>query len=401
MEAPEEIMPGPETRTEGVLAGAAGVERQLEESSSSSSSSETEATPLLDTFYADGLMEKNVFTLAFCSNPAVLAMGGIDDDAVVGDDSTDDESAITYVDTQKTYGEFYGYYLVELLGVKVDGEAITGLSTSSLNEVGGVLVDSGTTLLYLPSSAASAIETKVAAASTSATNRFFNMESCVSDLSDFPTLTLELDGYDLEVKPTEYTLLYDGCYYWGVESSDVGIIGNIALQNRLVVFDREDNRIGFARTDCGPGEYREESTGLPDTTSSEEGGVSDRAAGDSTDDMGGHTDDVGGYDPTSVDSTNLAAAGDSTDDMGGHTDDVGSYDYSYSYDPTSVDSTNLAAADINAESSRVSRGVLALASAASRALRSASLALASLCAAFRASNLATPSAWSGEFLWRA
>jgi hypothetical protein len=37
-------------------------------------------------------------------------------------------------------------------------------------------------------------------------------------------------------------------------SSDVGIIGNIALQNKMIVFDRDNNKVGFAKTDCGPGQ---------------------------------------------------------------------------------------------------------------------------------------------------
>ena len=82
------------------------------------------------------------------------------------------------------------------------------------------------------------------------------MESCVSadDLDDFPDVTLKLDGYDLELKPTEYTLKYDDCYDWGIMSSDVGIIGNIALQNKMIVFNRDTNKVGFAKTECGPGE---------------------------------------------------------------------------------------------------------------------------------------------------
>ncbi|EGB10047.1 aspartic-type endopeptidase [Aureococcus anophagefferens] len=225
----------------GMGAPAPGPGRKLEE---------TAATPLLDVFYEDGLLNENVFTLAFCSNTASFAIGGVDESVL--------ESNITYVDVQETYGYFYGYYLVYLEGVAVDGVDVSGVSASSLNELGGVLVDSGTTLVYLPSTMTSKIEADVqsAAGSSVASNRFFEMESCVSadDLDSFPTITLELSGYDLKLEPTEYTLKYDDCYYWGIMSSDVGIIGNIALQNKMIVFDRDNNKVGFAKTDCGPGQ---------------------------------------------------------------------------------------------------------------------------------------------------
>ena len=211
---------------------------------------EVAATPLLDVFYEDGLLNEDVFTLAFCSNTASFGIGGVQASAVEGN--------VTYVDVEKTYGEFYGYYLVYLEGVAVDGTSVSGVSASSLNELGGVLVDSGTTLVYLPSAATSKIEADVqtAAGSDVASNKFFEMESCVSagDLASFPSVTLELKGYDLTLQPTEYTLKYEDCYYWGIMSSDVGIIGNIALQNRMVVFDRDANKVGFAKTDCGAGQ---------------------------------------------------------------------------------------------------------------------------------------------------
>ena len=34
-------------------------------------------------------------------------------------------------------------------------------------------------------------------------------------------------------------------YIWGVAASNLGIIGDVALQGRIVVFDREKNEVGF------------------------------------------------------------------------------------------------------------------------------------------------------------
>merc|ERR1712227_303198 len=37
---------------------------------------------------------------------------------------------------------------------------------------------------------------------------------------------------------------------WGISSSSIPIIGNVALQGKLVVFDKEANQLGFADGDC-------------------------------------------------------------------------------------------------------------------------------------------------------
>ncbi|KAJ8601561.1 hypothetical protein CTAYLR_005204 [Chrysophaeum taylorii] len=211
--------------------------RRLEEDDSSAA-----ATPLVDVMYEAGLIASNVFSLTFCSSTAMLSIGGLDTNV----------SDITFVDAEKTYGEFYGYYLVSLASVSVDGVDL-GVPAVALNMIGGVLVDSGTTLIYLPEIATMRIEGLVAASNPSLSWPFFNMQTCVSSLDSFPDVTLYLNGYALTLAPTEYTLLYGGCYYWGISASDVGIIGNIALQDKIVVFDRDDNKIGFGSANCEEG----------------------------------------------------------------------------------------------------------------------------------------------------
>merc|ERR1740138_273471 len=101
------------------------------------------------------------------------------------------------------------------------------------------------------------------------------MESSVTleELANFPSVEIRLSGYTLELTPKDYMLHYEQEYYWGIESSSVGIIGNIALQNKMVVFDRENDRLGFADANCGTGanvtvaaENGKESEGLDDST---------------------------------------------------------------------------------------------------------------------------------------
>jgi len=205
------------------------------------------STPLLDSFYEDGLVEDNVFSILFCGDEASMAIGGVDTTQV----SSTDTQGLTMVDTKKTYDEIYGYFLVDVESVSVDSTVVS-TDSSELNEIGGVLVDSGTTLIYLPSSVTSAIETQVQEAVSTLETSFFQWSSCVeeSELSSFPDITLALDGYDLTLSPYQYLLWYSDCYYWGISSSSIPIIGNVALQGKLVVFDKEANQIGFADGDC-------------------------------------------------------------------------------------------------------------------------------------------------------
>mmetsp|Transcript_5295 Transcript_5295/g.6793 ORF Transcript_5295/g.6793 Transcript_5295/m.6793 type:complete len:563 (+) Transcript_5295:17-1705(+) len=202
------------------------------------------ATPLLDVMNDNGLLNSNVFTLTFCSTTAEFAIGGVDETVT---------TQITYVDCQKTYDEFYGYYLVYLDQVIVDDTAID-VSSSDLNQVGGVLVDSGTTLIYLPHKATSKIQKQLEDSFDSDdAEAFFSMYSCVDEdqLTNLPDISLNLaGGYSLVLSPLEYTLNYGDCYYYGIASSDVGIIGNIALQNKIVVFDKTNNLIGFGDVNC-------------------------------------------------------------------------------------------------------------------------------------------------------
>merc|ERR1711988_1519211 len=203
------------------------------------------ATPVLDSFYEDGLTENQQFSILFCGDDAAMSIGGVDESQIKGD------AGISYVDTQMTYGEMYGYFLVEVESISVANPTVS-TDSQTLNEIGGVLVDSGTTLIYLPSTVSQAIETEIEKSVPDLKTTFFEWSTCVteSELDSFPDLTIALNDYNLKLKPKQYLLWYGGCYYWGISTSSIGIIGNVALQDKLVVFDKDSNTIGFANGDC-------------------------------------------------------------------------------------------------------------------------------------------------------
>lgn len=218
---------------------------QTDPSNSESTTTTMTSTPLLDSFYDDGLVSNQVFSILFCGDDASMAIGGYDTSQVKEGDS------ITFIDTQKTYGMLYGYYLVEALSVSVADVSVS-TDTSDLNSIGGVLVDSGTTLIYLPTSVTTSVQTEVMANVEGLSEHFFEWSECVSegDLATFPEITIALNGYDFKLSGSQYLLWYGGCYYWGMSSSSIPIIGNVALQDKVVVFDKANNQIGFAEGEC-------------------------------------------------------------------------------------------------------------------------------------------------------
>jgi hypothetical protein len=160
--------------------------------------------------------------------------------------------------------------LVEIDAIAIDVVDIGDVST--MNTIGGTLVDSGTTLLYVSQSVYSSIKTAVQASVSSISNTFFQWSSCLTSdqISDLPTITFTIDDFELVLEPDEYLLFYESCYYWGLSSSTVPIIGNIALQDLFIVFDKESNQIGFADAVCSTSTTSSESVKKPKSDKQEQ-----------------------------------------------------------------------------------------------------------------------------------
>jgi len=227
---------------------------ELTSSSSTSSGTTVAATPLMYALYENGNIDSNTFAVAMCGDYAEVSIGGVDSSLYSGD--------ISYATTQKTFDEYYGYHLIYTSGVSVSSTAVT---VTDINKYGGLVVDTGTTLHYLPTATVDAIETAVkthyeASASSSLSTDFFEWSSCVesSTLTSFPTVTYtfatsdsdDATTFDVTLEPKHYLLEYDDCYYWGFEASTLGIFGNIGMLGRVMVFDITNTRIGIADGVC-------------------------------------------------------------------------------------------------------------------------------------------------------
>lgn len=228
---------------------AAGAVAQKPRRLSGDSSSSADATPFMYALRDADVITTNTFAVAMCGDSASVSVGGVDEDLYTGD--------ISYASTQETFGEYYGYYLIYTSSVTV---GTTSVDVADINKYGGLVVDTGTTLHYLPTATVDAIETAVKAAVSTVSTSFFSWESSVSedDLTDFPTVTYEFsessdegaDTFSVELTPKHYLLKYDSAYYWGFESSSLGIFGNIGMKDKVMVFDIENTRIGIADGVC-------------------------------------------------------------------------------------------------------------------------------------------------------
>jgi len=204
--------------------------------------------------YENGNIDSNTFAVAMCGDYAEVSIGGVDSSFYSGE--------ISYATTQKTFDEYYGYHLIYTSGVSVSSTAVT---VTDINKYGGLVVDTGTTLHYLPTATVTAIESAVKThyedeSTSSLDTDFFEWSSCVesSSLSSFPTVTYtfatsdsdDATTFDVTLEPKHYLLEYDDCYYWGFESSTLGIFGNIGMLGRVIVFDITNTRIGIADGVC-------------------------------------------------------------------------------------------------------------------------------------------------------
>lgn len=209
------------------------------------------ATPFMYALRENDVISSNTFAVAMCGDYADVSIGSVDSSMYTGD--------ISYAETQLTFGEYYGYYLIYTTGISVADEAVT---VEDINLYGGLVVDTGTTLHYLPSKTTKAIETQVESTvgTSVASTSFFNWESCVTstEIESFPNIKFtfaesdETDAttFEVELTPEHYLLEYDECYYWGFETSSLGIFGNIGMKDKAIIFDIENNQIGFATGVC-------------------------------------------------------------------------------------------------------------------------------------------------------
>ncbi|KAL9234866.1 hypothetical protein vseg_009684 [Gypsophila vaccaria] len=158
------------------------------------------------------------------------------------------------------------HYNVGMKSVEVGGEVLK-LSTGSSGSDRGVVIDSGTTLAYLPDDIYNAIVEKVlskhAELKLHTIEDQFKCFEYTENIDDgFPSIIFTFEeSLTLTILPHEYFFpLDDGeqkwCFGWmnsGMQTrdgKDITILGDIVLSNKLVYYDLENKTIGWAPYNC-------------------------------------------------------------------------------------------------------------------------------------------------------
>ncbi|AES80408.1 eukaryotic aspartyl protease family protein [Medicago truncatula] len=157
------------------------------------------------------------------------------------------------------------HYNVILKDMDVDGEPI--LLPLYLFDSGsgrGTIIDSGTTLAYLPLSIYNQLLPKVLGRQPGLKLMIVEDQFTCFHYSDkldegFPVVKFHFEGLSLTVHPHDYLFLYKEdiyCIGWQKSSTqtkegrDLILIGDLVLSNKLVVYDLENMVIGWTNFNC-------------------------------------------------------------------------------------------------------------------------------------------------------
>ncbi|CAN4075825.1 unnamed protein product [Withania somnifera] len=149
-------------------------------------------------------------------------------------------------------------YFLNLESISIGNKTFPFKSSNvSSNTQGNIIIDSGTTLMYIPFDIYLNLE-KTLVASINGTRiddpfGFFNVCYATKDGSvDAPKIVVHFTNADLELPPTNtFTQLDEGlvCFTM-VPEEGLAIFGNLAQMNLLIGYDLVANQVSFLPTDC-------------------------------------------------------------------------------------------------------------------------------------------------------
>lgn len=157
------------------------------------------------------------------------------------------------------------HYNVNLTKIEIDGAALkVDLRVFETGEKEGTIIDSGTTLAYISTPAYKPLLAAIMQAEPGLQYSLqqggtvcFVYDGSVDEA--FPVITFYFEGsLSMKVYPHDYLLLSDNlwCIGWqdsGAQSADnkyVTILGDLVLKNKLVVYDLENQTIGWVDYNC-------------------------------------------------------------------------------------------------------------------------------------------------------
>jgi len=193
-------------------------------------------TPVFDVIMKNNLVPKNFFSVYLDSTlndtSSEIIFGALDPNHFI--------PPITFVPVVSLLG-FYTYWLINL------NEVSTSNGGSNIGGCNGffnckAIVDTGTSLLIAPTAAFNALNQQIG-----------TINPDCSNVNSKPTITLKLDNnFQLKLTPQYYILnetQADGGCQLGISGADglpFWILGDTVIRQYYTVFDRDQNRVGFA-----------------------------------------------------------------------------------------------------------------------------------------------------------
>lgn len=241
---------------------------------------------IMDVFISQDLIGSRAYSLYlndYGSSTGSILFGGIDTEKFIGE--------LTSIDlvAEQGYDEIFSFTIpLNALSMSINGSQDDSVS---LNDAVPVILDSGTTLTYLPTKVADKIYDAVGA--TYSNNYGISYIDCKymnSDLefgfqfggSDGPTITVPADEVVFDTVDTLEDAGYttprnlgfdsdDACLFGILPSDDYYLLGDTFLRSAYVVYDLDNYRVAIAQanlnsTTSNVVEITNGSTSLPDVT---------------------------------------------------------------------------------------------------------------------------------------
>ena len=206
--------------------------------------------------YNSKIISKNLFSICLAENDGYFSIGEID--------TTFHEEEIKY--TPYSRGESYFY--ININKIKIGNKTI---DTKKYK----VFIDSGTTITYFPKDIYRSIKEEFNSVCRQKGKNcgvfndysglgycglFKNIKDKEKALNEYwPNITVVFDGYNYTLTPRDYYYDYSedeigACLGFEGESASKITFGGTFMHGHDIIFDRENQRIGFAAADCNRGQ---------------------------------------------------------------------------------------------------------------------------------------------------
>lgn len=158
------------------------------------------------------------------------------------------------------------YYYLSLQGISVGNKLLripNGAFEIQSDGTGGFIIDSGTTITYLPSVAYGALRNELVSLIklTTADGSQIGLDLCykvsvgTNPLAKFPSLSFHFKGADFVLPPKNYMILANRtgkllCLAMMPSDDGVSIFGNVQQQNYQILYDLGKNMLSFSPALC-------------------------------------------------------------------------------------------------------------------------------------------------------